>query len=176
MKKQFLETGKIVGTHGIQGEMRVEPWADSPESLDKIKTFYFDDGKTPLKIKSSRVHKNLLLIKADSVDSIEKADLLRGKIIFVNRDDLILEEGQTFVQDLIGLTVRDGNTDKIYGEITDVFKTGANDVYSIKSENGGEYLFPAVKHMIKSIDVDLGVIEVLPIAGIFDEEAVNDAH
>lgn len=173
--EQFLKTGKIVGTHGIKGEMRVEPWCDSPEFLKNLKNLYFDQGKQKVAVKSSRVHKNLVLLTVEGVDSIEQADLLRGKVLYLDRGDVKLEEGQTFIEDLIGLTVRDGETGRVYGKITEVFATGANDVYRIKHEAGAEYLFPAVKHMIKETDLTAGVIEVLPIPGIFDEEGLSDA-
>lgn len=175
MKKQFIETGKIVGTHGIKGEMRVEIWSDSPEVLKSLENLYFDEGKTEIDILSRRVHKNLLLMTVKDVDSIEKAEKLRGRVVYLNRDDISLEEGQSFIADLIGLTAVDGESGRTYGKITEVFATGANDVYRIVDNNGKEYLFPAVPHMIKNTDHDSGIIELLPIPGIFDDEGVSDA-
>ena len=61
MVKQFLEAGRIVGTHGVRGEMRVEPWCDSAEFLKKVRRLYFDEGRTDAGLLSSRVHKSLLL-------------------------------------------------------------------------------------------------------------------
>ena len=69
MKKQFLEAGRIVGTHGVRGEMRVEPWCDSADFLKKVKTLYFDGGKTDAGLLSSRVHKSLLLVRLKGVES-----------------------------------------------------------------------------------------------------------
>lgn len=174
--KQYLETGKIVGTHGVKGEMRVEPWCDSPDFLKKLKSLYFNEGRDKIELVSTRVHKRLLLITVKGVDSIEKADLLRGKIIYLNRDDVKLEQGQTFIADLIGLEVRDALTGKVYGDIVEVFPTGANDVYKIKSESGEEFLFPAVAHMIEEINPFEGFVSVKPIPGIFDDGAVVDEN
>ena len=81
MKKQFLEAGRIVGTHGVRGEMRVEPWCDSADFLKKVKTLYFDGGKTDAGLLSSRVHKSLLLVRLKGVESATQADLYRGKIL-----------------------------------------------------------------------------------------------
>ncbi|MEG1427539.1 MAG: hypothetical protein RSC76_07610, partial [Oscillospiraceae bacterium] len=69
----------------------------------------------------------------------------------------------------------DGENGQYYGVIDDVFATGANNVYKIVNE-GREYLFPAVDHMIKSTDIDLGKIEVLPIPGIFDDGGYFDEN
>ena len=102
MKKQFLDSGKIVGTHGIKGEVRIEPWADSPAFLCAFKTLYLDErGETAIRVKS-RPHKNITLCKIEGVDTIEAAERLRGKIVYINRDDVRLDEGVHFVQDLIG--------------------------------------------------------------------------
>ena len=88
MKKQFLEAGRIVGTHGVRGEMRVEPWCDSADFLKKVKTLYFDGGKTDAGLLSSRVHKSLLLVRLKGVESATQADLYRGKILYLDRNDV----------------------------------------------------------------------------------------
>lgn len=174
--REFLEAGKIVGTHGVRGEMRAEAWCDSPEVLQQIKALYFDEGRTRLQLKSRRIHKGMLLFTLEGVDTVEQADLLRGKLLYLNRADIKLEKGRHFLQDLMGLTVKDGNTGQVYGTLTRVFSTGANDVYQIEDKNGREYLFPAVAHMIKQIDLAQGEMLVLPIAGIFDDGGLSDAH
>ena len=131
MKKQFLETGRIVGTHGIKGEVRIEPWCDSPQFLCAFKKLYLDEkGETFFEVKS-RPHKNIVLAKIKGVETIDQAERLRGKIVYINRDDITLGEGVEFVQDLIGARVIDADNDKEYGTLTDVLRTGANDVYEI---------------------------------------------
>ena len=169
MKKQYLEAGKIVRTHGVRGELCLEPWADSAEFLRPIKRFWFDEGKTDAGLISSRVHKGRLLITLEGINTVEKADTLRGKILYLDRNDVKLEDGAHFLQDLIGLKAVDGNTGAEYGILSEVLPTGANDVYSIVNSEGKEFLFPAVRHFIKKIDIDGGVIELLPIPGIFDD-------
>ena len=116
MLKQYLEVGRIVGTHGVQGEMRVECWANSPAFLSKFKKLYLDEGKTALSV-ACRPHKNIALVRAKGVSSIEEADLLRGKVLYINRADVRLEEGEHFVQDIIGLAVTDADTGEVYGTI-----------------------------------------------------------
>lgn len=167
---RYLETGRIVGTHGVRGEMKVEPWCDSPQFLQKLKSLYFNEGKEKIEIESRRVHKKMVLLTIKGIDSIEKADLLRGKILYLDRNEVKLQKGQTFIADLVGLCVKDADSGEIYGELAEVFPTGANDVYRIKSPQGKEYLFPAVKHMIEETNVEEGFMLVKPISGIFDSE------
>ena len=171
MKKQFLEAGKVVGTHGVRGELRIDPWCDFPAFLAKFKLLYFDEGKTAVKV-NCRPHKNIVLAKAEGVDSIESAELLRGKILYINRDDVKLPKGKNFIQDLIGCRVLDADDNSVeYGVIKDVFKTGANDVYTVKNNDGKEYLVPVIDSVIVERNVDEGFVLLRPIEGLFDDEA-----
>lgn len=168
MKKRFLEAGKLVRTHGVRGELCLEPWADSPEFLLGIKEFYWDsEGRKPVGLLSSRVHKGRLLVTLEGVDTVEKGDALRGRVLWLDREDVALEEGRYFLEDLIGLTAVDGNTGAVYGRLEEVLPAPANDVYRIV-DGEKEYLFPAVPHMVKKIDLEGGRIQLLPIPGIFD--------
>lgn len=170
MKKQFLDTGKIVGTHGIKGEVRIEPWCDSPEFLAEFSKLYLDDkGNTFLEVKS-RPHKNITLAKIKGVDTIEQAERYRGKVVYINRDDVILDEGVNFVQDLLGLEVKDADNNTTYGKITDVLRTGANDVYEITSEDNKKYLIPVIDDVIVETNVDEEYVIIRPLKGIFDDE------
>jgi 16S rRNA processing protein RimM len=112
-KKQYLEAGQIVGTHGIRGEVRVQPWCDSAEVLSSLTTLYYDEGQTPVTV-STRPHKNIALMKIDGVDTVQDAAVLRGRILYLNRSDLKLAEGTYFVQDLIGLQVMDADSGEEY--------------------------------------------------------------
>lgn len=170
MKKQFLDTGKIVGTHGIKGEVRIEPWCDSPEFLAEFSKLYLDDkGNTFLEVKS-RPHKNITLAKIKGVDTIEQAERYRGKVVYINRDDVILDEGVNFVQDLLGLEVKDADNNTTYGKITDVLRTGANDVYEITSKDNKKYLIPVIDDVIVETNVDEEYVIIRPLKGIFDDE------
>ena len=169
MKKQFLDSGKIVGTHGIRGEVRIEPWCDSPEFLCAFKTLWLDErGENAIKVRS-RPHKNIVLCKIEGVDSIEAAERLRGKIVYIDRDEVELGEGVHFVQDLIGLEARDLDTGEVYGMLTDVLRTGANDVYEI-TRDGKKYLVPVIDEVVREINTEEGYVLLTPMKGIFDDE------
>ena len=170
MKKQYLECGKIVTTHGILGEVKLQPWCNSPEEILQIKTLFLDEGKTPLTIKKARVHKNMLLLLLDGYDSVERSQTLRGKIVFAHRDAFTLEQGENFIQDLIGCAVVDVDTGKHYGTLSDVTETGANDVYHIAFEDGTTRLIPVIEQVIINTDIDKNIIEIRPLKGLFDDE------
>ncbi len=172
MIKPYLEIGKIVSTHGIKGEVRVQPWCDSPEFMKKFKTLYFDaDGKKAVGVKSCRPHGNIVILMLDGVDTVEKAQTLRGKVLYMDRSKANLPKGEYFIQELIGCSVTDADDDSVkYGTITDVSKTGANDVWHITDEKGREYLIPAIKSVVIETNVELGQVKIRPLRGIFDDE------
>lgn len=170
MKKQFLDSGKIVGTHGIKGEVRIDPWCDSPEFLCAFKKLWLDENGTEFIEVKSRPHKNITLAKIKGVDTIEAAEKYRGKVVYINRDDINLAEGVHFVQDLIGLEVKDADNGTVYGKISDVLRTGANDVYEIKDADGKTYLAPVIDDVVKEINIDGGYVLIVPMKGIFDDE------
>lgn len=166
--KQFLETGKITGTHGLKGEVRVQPWADSPEFLADFDELYLDKGAKKIEITSSRVHKNMLIMKIKGIDSIEEADRLRNKVLYMNRDDVELEDGAYFIQDLIGLDVIDDDTGELLGRLDDVSETGANDVYHVRTNDGKIFLIPVIPDVIKDISPEDGYIKIFKMKGLFE--------
>ncbi len=96
MKKQFLEIGKIVSTHGVRGEVKVLPWCDSAEFLTEFEELYFDGGKTPVQIENARVHKGMAILKLEGVNTMDQANLYRGKVLYMDRDDVELAAGNLF--------------------------------------------------------------------------------
>lgn len=171
MIKEYLEIGKITSTHGIKGEMRVQPWCDSPEFMKSFKTLYLDSkGEKPLKV-SCRPNGNMVIMKAQGVDSVESASLLRNKILFMKRSDAKIEKGSYFIQELFDCAVVDADDEtKTYGVLCNVSQTGANDVWHIKAPDGKEYLIPAIKQVVVETDVEKGVIKIRPLRGIFEDE------
>ncbi|MBP5303417.1 MAG: 16S rRNA processing protein RimM [Clostridia bacterium] len=167
---QFLEAGQIVGTHGVRGEMRVQPWCDSPEVFCKLKRVYLDErGATSLKVKS-RPQKNMVLMKAEGVESIPEAEELRNTVVYLNRDDLHLPKGTFFIQDLIGMSIYNVDTDEKLGVLEDVSSTGANNVYHMKTQEGKEVLIPAIPSVVKEINLDADSIKIFVIKGLLDDD------
>ena len=163
MKNQFLEAGEIVNTHGIRGEVKIMPWADSPEFLCQFDTFYMD-GK-PVKVLAARPHKTMVLAQLEGVDTVEKAMRLKGKTLSIDRTGVELPDGRHFLADLMGLTVLDNATEEELGTIEDILTPPAHEVYVVRG-GGKEYMIPAVDEFVKEIDVDGGFIRVKLIEGM----------
>jgi len=167
MKKEFLEAGKIVTTHGIRGEVKIMPYTDTPELLAEFDRLFMGRNKDEVTIVRSRVFKNMVIAKIEGVDTPEDAEKLRNKLLYMHRDDLELGEDTYFIQDLIGMEVRDADSDELYGVIDDVMQTGANDVYVVKSGDK-ELLVPAIADVVISTDIDGNVMTIRPLNGLFD--------
>ncbi len=166
--KQFLETAKIVAVHGIRGEVRCQCYSDSAEVLCGFDTLYFDSGKTSVGVERAYPHKNVVVMKLSGVDTIEQAQPLVGKTLYMDRDDMPLPEGTYFVQDIIGLDVIDADTGESYGKVSNVYQYGASDVYSIKLPDGKELMFPCIDEVVLKIDMGRGEMLIRPLPGLFD--------
>lgn len=159
---QFLEAGEIVTTHGVRGEVKVLPWADSPEFLLGFQRVLIDAKE--YKIEMCRIQKSCNLLKLCGVDSMEDAQLLRGKTICVYRCDA--PKDLIFAAELIGMDVYCENIH--IGQITDVLDYPGNKVYLVKGQY--EYMIPAVKAFILSTDLTQNRMQVKLIEGMRTDE------
>jgi 16S rRNA processing protein RimM len=162
MYKQQLEAGKIVNTHGVRGEVKIQPWANTPDFLTGFKRFFID-GK-PVAVKSSRVHKDCVITAFEDVEGIDGALKLKNKVVYIDRSDVSLEEGEHFVSDLIGLTAEEADTGTLLGKITEVISLPSNDVYVISG--GREILVPAVPEFVKEVNLETGIVRLKLIEGM----------
>ncbi len=170
IKNKFIETGKIVAPFGIRGEVKIYPWSDSPEKLAELKRLYIKGGSVELSV-SSRVHGgNMVVSKIDGVNTVEDAEKLRNFVVYLNREDFPLPKGVYFHKDLIGIKVIDADNGKVYGVLCEIFSNGAGEVYTIKAENGKEYMIPVIPEVIVSTDIDNEIMKIHPLKGIFDDE------
>jgi 16S rRNA processing protein RimM len=167
--KKLIDIGKIVNTHGIKGELKIQAWCDSPDMLLDIDKFYLEDEKTVLEPVSARIHKNNVLMFLKGIEDFDSAEALKNKVILADKSYFKLEKNTFFIDDLIGLSVFDIDNEKLYGKITDIFQTGANDVYVVHDDERKEYLIPAIKDCIIETDIKSKVMKIRPLKGLFDE-------
>ena len=158
----LLEAGRIVNTHGVRGEVRIQPWADSPDFLAGFKRLYIDGS--PIEIISARRHKSIIIAAFDGVSDVESAIKLKNKTVFIDRADILLEEGRHFVADIIGLRAQDAETGVALGTVTDVLALPANSVYVIKGAR--EILVPAVDEFIVETNIAEGYVSIRLIEGM----------
>lgn len=152
---EFLEIGQIVNTYGIKGYLKVVPFTDNYERFKDLKKIFIDvkGSLQEFIIEEVKSNKNVVLLKLKGIDDINVAENYRNYYIKINRDDAVkLPKDTYFVIDLIGIqVVTDDNI--LLGNIVDIFKTGANDVYVIKDELGKQKLLPAINDVIKDVDI-----------------------
>lgn len=170
MQNEYLECGKIVNTHGVMGEVKIECYCDSPEILASLKKIYVKKaGKyEAADVKRAFVSKNAVVMRLSCISDMDSAQRMRDTVLYAARTDIPLDEGAYFIADLIGLDVIDAKTKKVYGKIKEVINRGASDIYVIKTKSG-EVLFPAVGEFIDSVDINCAVY-VDPIEGMFEDE------
>ena len=151
-----LEIGQIVNTFGIKGFVKVNPWVNDVTRFDDLKKVYIKIRKSlkELEIEEVKYHKNQVLLKFKGVETVEQAEMLRNAILEIDRKDAIpLEEGEYFIADLLESEVYTDEGEKL-GILEDIFNTGSNDIYVVRDELGKQILLPAIKEVIKKVDIE----------------------
>lgn len=151
--------GKIGAAHGVRGDMKVYPLTDFPDRFNTIKKAYVDDKL--IEIVSTRYQNNFVVMKVKDVNCREEVAHFTNKLLKINRSDVPpLQEGEYYSFDIIGLQVIN-QEDEILGEITDILKTGSNDVYITKAKDGRQILLPALKKIVTEINLKEGFMKVI---------------
>lgn len=169
---EYLNVGRIVNTHGVKGEVKVLPLTDDPGRFDSLKAVYLDkkDGLQKLNIQGVKYIKSFVILKFKEVNDMNGAELLKEHYLKIDRKDAVkLPADSFFICDLIGSSVYDtGGT--LLGEMTDVLKTGSNDVYVVTRKGKKDILVPALKSVVKLISPeDRRIVVELP-EGLVDDE------
>jgi 16S rRNA processing protein RimM len=172
LSEELITIGKIVGYFGYKGKVKVAPLTDFPERFDQLKQVKVNNkGQVyTMNVEDVKVHNDVILIKFTGIDSKEHAQEYRGSLLQIKENEIYpLPEGYYYHFQLKGLKVVDEKRGLI-GELTDILETGANDVYAVKSPYYGEILIPAIKEVIKKVDLENKTMEVDLLPGIIDDE------
>lgn len=173
--KAYLEIAKIINTHGIRGDLKLDLWCDSPATLKKIKTLYLDDaGKQPVSVSDIRMHGRFCLLKIAGIETPEDGAKYKERVLYASREDIPLAEGDFFIVDLIGTPVIDADNGTKYGTLVNIIENPANDIYEVRTKKGPVYI-PAVPQFVIRLDPPTGVY-VRPIPGMFTEAVWNDGR
>lgn len=152
----MMEIGKVVNTFGIKGEIKVLPYVSY---MEKVKTIYI--AKKKMEIEKIRFQKNVSIIKIKGIDDINLVEEYIGQTVEMEEMDAPkLPKGTYYIKDLIGIDVvtEEG---ELLGKLDNVITTGANDVYQV-----GKILLPAIKEVIKDIDLESKRMTVHIIKGL----------
>ena len=166
----LLRVGVISSTHGVRGEVKVYPTTDDVNRFKSLKNVILDNGQEhmDLEIQGVKFFKNMVILKFKGFDSIDDIEKYKGKDLLITRDQAVeLGPDENFIVDLIGLRVITDNGEE-FGTLTDVIKTGANDVYEVKTAEGKEVLFPAIKECVLNVDLTEGIVTVHIMDGLLD--------
>ncbi|MDD7267884.1 MAG: ribosome maturation factor RimM [Lachnospiraceae bacterium] len=162
----YLRVGVVTSPHGLKGEVKVYPTTDHVEYFKKMKQVVLmtPKGERPLSIVSARMAKQMVILRFAEVHSIEEVEGFRGLDLMADRKNVApLKKGEYFICDLIGLKVEltDGTA---YGDLTEVIRTGANDVYEVRRQDGKMIYVPVIPACVKQVDLAGGrvVIELMP--------------
>ena len=150
-----------MNTHGVRGEVRIQPWADEAAFLTRFRRFYID-GKE-VKVRACRVHKGMCIASLEGADDVNAAMALRDKVIFIDREDARLPAGTVFLQDIIGARAVDESGREL-GTVEDILSEPAASVLVIRGER--EILVPDVPAFVLKKDADAGVVTVRLIDGM----------
>ena len=170
--QEMIKVGRIVGTHGLKGMVKVEPLTDFPERFETAQKLKIGQGNAAreLTLEKCTLHRGQLLMKFKEIETVEEAVKFRDKFISVTSDELYpLPDGSYYQFQLIGMKVDD--LEKGYlGQLIDILETGANDVYVVKSDVYGEILIPAIKQVIHEVDLTNKRMMVRLLPGLLGEE------
>lgn len=168
--EDLLRVGVISSAHGIKGEVNVFPTTDEPEMFKQWKSLYLIDKKQKriMHVLGAKYFKNMVILSFEEITDRNQAELLRQAELYITRDQAApCGENENFITDLIGLRVEDEVGEEL-GKCTDVFQTGANDVYEIELKDGRKVLFPAIRSCILNVDIEKGVMTVHVMDGLID--------
>lgn len=164
---ELLECGRIINTHGVRGEVKIDPWCDSPVLFEQLPCLYIDG--TAYSITQSRPHKGFVLCKLEGIDSLDQAMTLKNKVVYLDRDQVELEDGAYFIADIIGFSVYDTRTEQIIGTLEEVRPSPASDLYCIVTPRG-QVLIPAVPAFVHRVDFENRRLELNTIPGMLPDE------
>jgi 16S rRNA processing protein RimM len=165
----YPECGKIVNTHGCRGGVKVEPWCDTPAVFAALPAVYVKEGagfRAVRMVRASVLGNRFVCAELEGVDTMEKAEALRGRILYARREDLNIPAGNYLIAELIGLPVWD-QSGKSLGRLADVIHPGATDIYVIDTPKG-QAMVPVVSEFVHSVDMERGIV-LTPIEGMFDD-------
>ncbi len=164
-----MAVGRIVGAHGIRGEIKVKQLTDFPERFAPGSRLYVGEEAFQREVIASRPHRGMLLVKLSGLSDRNAVEHLRGKYLFIDREEAMeLEEDAYYEDELVGLTV-ETMEGELLGELMEIMWTGANEVYIVQGPRG-ETLIPAIAQVVQEVDLEAGVMRVKLLPGLVDWE------
>lgn len=167
----MYKIGKIINTHGVQGEVKVKQLTDFVERFYEGNKVYIQNESGDydrLTIESFRIHKQFILLSFESLQSLSDAEKMKNAYLYIKDNQLTpLEEGEYYYHEIIGCTVKT-NDGQYIGEVDHILSPGANDVWVVHNKDGNEFLIPYIEPVVKRVDIDHKTIYIEPMEGLLD--------
>jgi len=173
MRPRFLAVGKVKSAHGVKGEIKVSLLTDYPAKFKPGFRVYIssqaEKGKRPLIVEKVRFSKDAVIVKFQGMDNRKEAQSLKGCLLEIPVEEAeSLPEGTYWHYQIIGLSVYT-TEEKFLGKISDILRTGSNDVYRVRPVGEGkEILIPAIKEVVKKVDLKAGRMVIEPLPGLLE--------
>lgn len=161
---EFIEVGQIVNTHGVRGDVKVQPWDVTAEQLIGFKTLYMD--ATPFRPVDRRAQGGMVLMHFPGWEDMDAAATLKTKVLSIRRSEVRLAPGEFLDAELVGMRVYEQFLHRYIGTVEEVLTYPAHKLYKVRGEEKC-YLIPAVRDIfIVDIDADRREIYVKMIEGL----------
>jgi len=164
--------GQVVALFGVHGELKVHLLTDIPNRFAELETVFVGANHTSYSIQSVRPYKGeMIVLKLIGIDDANAAEPLRNQELSIPLSELAKLPTDSYYQhDILGLHVLTLDGQEL-GQIVEIIVTGSNDVYSIKKPEGSQVLIPAIKDVIKQIDLIRRTMHIDPLPGLLDNIA-----
>jgi 16S rRNA processing protein RimM len=164
---RYLSVARIVRPWGLRGEMKLDVLTSFPDQLDRLKRVYLGPDAVPHEVQRFRWHSGELHLLLFDVHDGNAAEALRGQLVQIPLEEAVpLAPGEFYEHQIVGLSVVTTEGEPL-GQVTEVMATGANDVYVVEGQRG-EVLLPARAEVVRSIDLDAGVMTVTLLPGLLE--------
>jgi 16S rRNA processing protein RimM len=170
LKPKFVVIGRVKRAHGTKGEVQLQVLTDYPGKIKQgLEVFVTETGgERRLTLEGVRAARNVLILKFEGIDSRDDVEAVKGRLIEIPFEAAEkLPPGSYWYHDIIGILVYD-SSEHLIGRVEDIMRTGGNDVYLVRNEKGKEFLIPAIKEVIKKVDVAKRKMVIEPMEGLLE--------
>ncbi|MBA2174135.1 ribosome maturation factor RimM [Halobacillus locisalis] len=171
MEKDLFNVGKVINTHGIKGEVKIQRITDFEERFEPGQLLYWVNDKQetrPLVVRSHRMHKGFDLVSFEDHPSINDVEMYKnGQLMVSEEHQEELDEHEFYFHEVIGCTVFVQSGEEL-GEVKEILTPGANDVWVVKRKGKQDALIPYIEPVVKEVNIEEKTIIIDPIEGLLD--------
>jgi len=168
-KTEWATIGQVVALFGVRGELKVRLFTDIPDRFAHLASVHLDPDYRCLEIERVRPYKGeMIILKLRGIDDANTAETLCGQRLLIPADQLArLPVGSYYQHDILGLAVLlpDGRP---LGQIVDILQTGSNDVYVVREPDGRQALIPAIREVVRQVDLVHHTMSIEPLPGLLE--------